>query len=432
MNKTSYPEFHTEVFTETLANGLTVYLIPKPGFRQVFAAFTTKYGSIDSAFKTAGETEFRYVPDGIAHFLEHKMFEEEEGDVFAEFAANGASANAFTSFDQTTYLFSCTDHILENTSTLLDFVQRPYFTHENVEKEKGIIGQEIRMYDDNPDWRGFFDLLRALFEKHPVRIDIAGTVESIAKIDRDTLYQCYQTFYHPSNMIFVVAGGFDVSTMIETIRSNQDAKTFPAAPQIERTFPEEPANVAKAETIAHLSVIQPRCLLGFKDSHAGLTGRTMMEQELLTGVILDTLFGRSSNLYDELIEAELIDQGFSWEYEVTPQYGYALVGGNTSQPDTVIQRIDEVIAHAMLHGLAEDDFERSRRKAIGRFMASLDQVSYVARTFTSYQLKDADLFATVEILENINLAMANQRIKEFFRKDGKSVSLVLPSAESTK
>jgi predicted Zn-dependent peptidase len=429
MDKKSYPAFHTEVYTETLDNGLTVYLLPKPGFRQVYAAFTTKYGSIDSVFKTTGEEEFRTVPDGIAHFLEHKMFEEEEGDVFTEFAAHGASANAFTSFDQTTYLFSCTDEVLENTSTLLDFVQRPYFTEENVEKEKGIIGQEIRMYDDNPDWRGFFDLLRALFASHPVRIDIAGTVESIAKIDRDTLYHCYHTFYHPSNMIFVASGGFEVEAMMATIRANQAAKTFPPAPQIERKYPQEPEVVAKEKTVAHLSVVQPRCLVGFKDRQAGLSGRTMLEQELLTGVILDTLFGRSSNLYDELLQAELVDQAFTWEYEITPHYGYALVGGNTAQPDEVLQRLDVAIQHAVTHGLEEADFERSRKKAIGRFMASLDQVSYVARTYTSYQLKDADLFDTVDILEGLSLQLANQRVQDFFRVDGKSVSLVLPKAQ---
>ncbi|WP_284199943.1 EF-P 5-aminopentanol modification-associated protein YfmH [Alicyclobacillus sacchari] len=221
-----------------LANGLEVCLMPKPNFHQTFAMFATKYGSIDNEFVIDGRK--RRVPDGIAHFLEHKMFEDEHVDVFAQFAAHGASVNAFTTFDETAYYFSCTSDVKDNLNTLLDFVQRIYLTDENVEKEKGIIAQEIRMGDDNPDRRAFMELLAAMYLQHPVRIDIAGSVESIYQITRSDLLDCYTTFYHPSNMVLVVVGGFDPEEMLTWIEQNQSRKTFGKAPVIERLYPPEP------------------------------------------------------------------------------------------------------------------------------------------------------------------------------------------------
>jgi len=430
MRERQYARFNTTVFTETLENGLTVCLIPKPGFQQVFSMFTTRYGSIDSKFRIGvdGTAKVIEVPDGIAHFLEHKMFEEEDGDVFTEFATHGASANAFTSFDQTSYLFSATEDIVQNTNTLLDFVQRPYFTDENVEKEKGIIGQEIRMYDDNPDWRGFFGLLRAMYGVHPLRVDIAGTVESIAKIDKETLYRCHETFYHPGNMVYCAVGGFDPESVMNTIRENQASKSFRTLPVVERIYAEEPAGVYEQKTIAYLSVIESRCLLGWKDQAVGKTGRDLLAHEMCSGVVMDALFGRSSALYDELIEEGLVDQGFSWEYEATETYGYSIVGSNTNNPDALVARIDQAIRDAISDGLQASDFERSRRKAIGRFMSSLDQPSTIVRGFTSYYLKGIDVFDTVDILEQLTLEQANERLRGHFLPTQRSISLVLPNA----
>ena len=191
-------------------SGLTMLLCPMEGFSTAYAAFTTKLGSVDTRFKTQDDADFVDVPEGVAHFLEHKMFENEEGDAFARYAKTGASANAFTSFDRTSYLFACTDRFSESLEILLDFVRRPYFTEASVQKEQGIIGQEIRMYDDSGDWRVMFNLLGALYHNHPVRIDIAGTVESIVQIDHELLYRCHRTFYHLNNMVLCVAGNFTV------------------------------------------------------------------------------------------------------------------------------------------------------------------------------------------------------------------------------
>lgn len=426
MREINYPRFKITVFTEKLDNGLTVFLIPKPGFKQVFSMFTTKYGSIDSHFKLKSDERFTHVPDGIAHFLEHKMFEEEDGDVFTEFATHGASANAFTSFDQTSYLFSATEDIVENTNTLLDFVQRPYFTDENVEKEKGIIGQEIRMYDDNPDWRAFFGLLRALFVEHPVRIDIAGTIDSIAKIDKAMLYQCHQTFYHPGNMVYCAVGGFNPDVVMATIRENQCKKSYPPSPEVVRKYPLEPAGVREPRTVAYLSVIEPRCLIGWKEQQVGQSGRALLEHEMCTGVVMDALFGKSSTLYDTLIEEGLVDQGFSWEYEVTEEYGYSVVGSNSPNPEKLVQRIEEAVHHLIDTGLDVVDFERSRKKAIGRFMTTLDQPSTIVRGFTSYLLRGIDVFETVEVLEQLTIDRANKRLRNHFIPAQQSVSLVYP------
>jgi predicted Zn-dependent peptidase len=424
VRKTTYERLGQTVFSEILPNGLAVYLLPKPGFQQTFATFTTRYGSVDRTFRVDGEVVT--VPDGLAHFLEHKMFEKERGDVFPEFARHGASANAFTTFDQTTYLFSCTEAVHENTRILLDFVQEPYFTKESVEKEKGIIGQEIRMYDDNPDWQVFFNLLRAMYKQHPVQIPIAGTVESIAGIDADTLYRCHRTFYHPSNMVFFAVGGFDVEALLQVIQQNQQGKTFPPQPDVERIFPEEPAKVAEARREVHMGVSQPRCLIGWKDRQTGISGEVLLRQEMLTGVVLDALFGRSSAFYHRMIDLGLIDQNFSWEYECSTSYGYSVVGGNTTDPDRLAAEVEALLEEVRAKGLPEEEFERSRKKAIGRFISSLDSPGSVARSFVSYLLRGADFLSTVEVLEQLTLEDAQRRLSDHFVASQRAVSVVLP------
>jgi predicted Zn-dependent peptidase len=414
------------IVTKKLRNGLTVCLIPMPGFRQVYTGFTTRYGSVDRTFRVGGKGDFITVPDGIAHFLEHKMFEQKEGDVFADFAAHGAAANAFTSFDQTTYLFTCTDDVTENLTILMNYVQDPYFTHENVEKEKGIIGQEIRMYDDNPDWRVYRGLREALFHKHPVRIEIAGTEESIAEIDKDTLYQCYETFYHPENMALVVAGGFDVDAVMTCIEDNQAAKSFSKMGPIERDTPTEPKTPFQKSSSTHLSVHQAQCLIGWKDPATGFAGRELMVRELLTGVVMDTLFGKGGDLYHELLDGGLIDGHFGWQYEISESYAYALAGGNSSDPDALVEAINGALEEAIREGLLVDAFERNRRKSLGQFTMSLDSPTSVGRGWTSYWLHGADVFDSIEVLESLGIKEANDRLCEQFAVSQQVVSTVLP------
>src|SRR5699024_802372 len=214
MNKHVYDHIEETVYSEKLANGLTVFLHPKKAMSKSYAIFSTDYGSIDQNFVPLGETEEVSVPMGVAHFLEHKLFEKEDHDVFADFGKQGASPNAFTSFTETAYLFSCTNNVKQNVETLIDFVQDPYFSEASVEKEKGIIGQEIKMYDDDPDWQSLMGTIKSLFREHPVKYDIAGTIESIKEITKDDLYTCYHTFYHPENMTFFLTGNFDPDEMM--------------------------------------------------------------------------------------------------------------------------------------------------------------------------------------------------------------------------
>lgn len=258
----TYDEIKETVYQAQLDNGMDVFLLPKKEVSKTFGIFMTNYGSIDRTFVPINEKSEITVPDGIAHFLEHKLFEKEDRDVFAEFLSQGASPNAFTSFTKTAYLFSTTKLVEENVESLLDFVQEPFFSDESVEKEKGIIGQEIKMYDDQPDWRAYMGTVKNMFQQHPVNIDIAGTIDSIDAITKEDLYTCYHTFYHPSNMSLFVIGNFDHESVFEVIQQNQTKKTFSEIQEIIRQLPNEPATVATKESVIQLPVSIPKVSIG--------------------------------------------------------------------------------------------------------------------------------------------------------------------------
>lgn len=422
METTTFAQLNEQVIREELPNGLRVFLIPKEGFSKTYAVFTTRYGSIDSHFRLNGEEV--HVPDGIAHFLEHKMFEKQDRDVFYDFSRNGASANAFTSFNRTAYLFSSTNQLENNLEILLNFVQEPYFSDQSVEKEKGIIGQEIRMYDDNPDWKVYVNLLQAMYQQHPVRIEIAGTEESINKITKEMLYKCYETFYHPSNMMLLVVGSFHPEPIMQLIRANQAGKQFPPAPVVERLFPEEPVAITRKRIEHHLSVGLPKCLIGFKEEQPKQRGEALLRRELSTKLVLDALFGDSSQLYQDMYEAGIITDSFDFDYNCEPDYAYSIMGGDTPDPDRLIERMEQAVEKAREEGIAATDFERIKRKNIGQFLRALNSVEYIANQFTSYQFNGNDLFTIVPVLESITLEEANQRLREHLKLEQMAVSLV--------
>ncbi|SET41521.1 pitrilysin family protein [Paenibacillus sp. NFR01] len=424
MEQKTYERLQETLYHEVMDNGLQVYVLPKPGFRKTYATFATKYGSVDNHFKVAGGEETT-VPDGIAHFLEHKMFEEPEGDIFATFAANGASANAFTSFDQTVYLFSATENVETNLSTLVDFVQRPYFTDENVEKEKGIIGQEINMYADNPDWRVYFGLIEAMYAKHPVHIDIAGTVESISTITKETLYTCYNSFYHPSNMLLFIVGGVEPEKVFELIRTNQGAKSYGKQGDIERIFEPEPAEVAIKRKESKLAVSMPKCLFGFKEKTTGLTGEAGVRRDLTTRLMLDLLLGSSTALYQKLYDEELISDSFGSEFNSSPQYAFSAIGGDTKDPDLLLKRVKEEVDLLLASGFAEKDFERARKKKIGGYLRMLNSPESIAHEFTRYQFRGGDLFAVLPLYESITLDEVNVRLRDHVDWEQLAVSVVV-------
>lgn len=368
MESIRYEHLQETLYYEVMDNGLHVYILPKPGFQKTYATFATKYGSVDNHFQVEGQEEVK-VPDGIAHFLEHKMFEEPTGDIFATFASHGASANAFTSFDQTVYLFSATEYVNENIQTLVNFVQNPYFTDQNVEKEKGIIGQEIDMYADNPDWRVYFGLIEAMYQKHPVHIDIAGTVESIRTITKEMLYECYNTFYHPSNMLLFVVGGVNPQEVIDMVRSNQEQKDYKPQGSIQRFFEPEPEQVGEARREAKLAVSLPKCLFGFKETDVGLTGEQLLRRDMTTQLMMDLLFGSSTRLFQKLYDEDLISDSFGHEYNSSPQYAFSAIGGDTKDPDQLLARIREEVDAIVEKGFESTDFERARKKENRRIFA---------------------------------------------------------------
>ncbi|MBS7530832.1 insulinase family protein [Hazenella sp. IB182353] len=427
MEKIEYKQLKETLYHERLANGLEVYILPKTEFSKTYATFTTKYGSIDDQFDVEGKGKFQ-VPDGVAHFLEHKMFEQESGeDVFQTFSRQGASANAFTSFTRTAYLFSCTEQVDQNVNTLLDYVQSPYFTTKNVEKEKGIIGQEIRMYDDNPDWRSYFGLIEGMYQKHPVRIDIAGTIESIGNITDEILYDCYNTFYHPSNMLFFIAGPVEPEEMLKLIVSNQKSKSFTEAPQIKRYIANEPGDVAIKDHTISLPVSVPKCLFGFKESNSYLnqTADQYLKQEFLTEMMLEALVGRSSTFYQTLYDEGLIDESFSYSYTLEQSFGFSMMGGDTHHPDELVARFKSEVPTVLEQGIDYETFERIKKKKIGSILRYFNSPEWIANQFTNYRFNGADLFQMIPVLESLRIEDLNDRLHQHIAWDRFTVSKVL-------
>ncbi|GGE46045.1 putative zinc protease YmfH [Pullulanibacillus camelliae] len=418
METKRFEQLQETVYHKQLNNGLNIYVLPKEGFNKTFATFTTKYGAIDNQFKPFNQEEWLKVPDGIAHFLEHKMFEQPDGvDVFQTFGTQGAMANAFTSFTATAYLFSSTSNVEKNLETLVDFVQEPAFTDENVEKEKGIIGQEIRMYDDNPDWRLYFGLIENMYQNHPVKIDIAGTVESIAKITKEHLYECYRTFYHPSNMVLFVVGPVDPEAIITLIEKNQAGKGFTHKQAIERQYPEEPVSVAHKERSLPMPVKTPKCLVGYKEKTVHRQGDEMLRHELSVQLLLELLFGKGTENYKTLIDEGLIDDSFSFEYTEEYEFAFSAFGGNTEDPDRLAARLQAMVEEAKSQPIDEQTVERARKKRIGSFLKALNSPEFIATQFTRYQFNQMDLFSILSTLETLTLTELQTVLNEHFDHD---------------
>ncbi|OZM58633.1 peptidase M16 [Lottiidibacillus patelloidae] len=426
MREIVFEQLNETLYYEKLENGLDVYILPKEGFNKTYATFTTKYGSIDNHFVPLKEKDAIRVPDGIAHFLEHKLFEKEDGDVFQSFSKQGASANAFTSFTRTAYLFSSTSNVLPNLETLLDFVQEPYFTDQTVEKEKGIIGQEIRMYDDNADTRLFYGLIGNMYHNHPVKIDIAGTIESISETTKEHLYQCYETFYHPSNMLLFVVGPVNPNEYFSFIKENQQKKQFEKEQPIQRFFENEPEAVVKAKSEIKMPIQTPKCMIGYKAKKPNRKGNELLKHELTANVALDMLFGQSSPHYTMLYEKGLIDDSFSFDYTEEYGFGFAMIGGDTTDPDGFEKAIKNIIAEQKANGFDEKVLDRIRKKKIGSFLRALNSPEYIANQFTRYKFNDMDLFAIVNVLESMTIKDVNDVLHVLFEKDRETVFTIMP------
>lgn len=424
--------YHEQLQEEMLytvhESGLRVYVFPKKGFQKYYAIYGTEYGSVDCAFQVPGEDEFTHVPDGIAHYLEHKMFEEEDGgDAFQRFALTGASSNAFTSFDMTAYLFTCTDKFYENLDILLDFVNHPHFTEENVAKEQGIIGQEIKMYEDDPDWRVFFNTLSAMFHNNPVKLDIAGTVESIAEITPELLYRCYNTFYNPANMVLVLVGDVDMEKALTYVDKHVDASRNLGL--IPRETVEEPKERVQERIVQNLVVSQPLFRIGFKDTNMGLEPEAMLKKEVATELILSAVFGKCSDLYHELYESGLIDRSFDAETDIAKGYGFTLVGGESKDPEAVYAKVKEYLAKLMETGIPTEDIARARKTCISRNIRTFNSVermgnAFIREIFAGYNPLNLD-----EVIAQVTDEDVQNRLQEHFAIDNCVLSVVNPVGE---
>lgn len=416
--------------------GLTVFVMPKKGFRRKYAEIFVHYGSNDNAFIPPGGQKVE-VPPGIAHFLEHKMFEKEGKDAFSEFSRVGASANAFTSNSYTSYLFWTLSNWDEAIKILFEVVFRPYFTGESVAKEQNIIGQEIRMYNDDPGSRLMRETLEALYKRHPVRLDVAGTEESIKEINKDLLYLCHRTFYRPPNMSLFVAGDLEpkavfdqASTLVREFAAGTGsaggaggvaggADDGDAEPQ--RLRPEEPAEVGKDSEV-NLPVPVPMVQVSWKDAPYGDKSDDMVRNEIAASILLDILFGKSSAFFSKAYEEGLVDD-VSASYEAWPDYAFAAVGAQTSKPSELADRVQEEIESARRTGVSEQDFLRTKRASVGRYVTLFDSFDTVGEMQAHLHDVGQDVFSYGRALERIRIEDVNSKI-DMLRKD-RSVRAVI-------
>ena len=421
MNKNHYPALGETVHRAVLPNGLTVMVAPRPGFTKKLAYFVTDFGAIHTEFTLDG-VEHR-VPAGIAHYLEHKMFDLPGRDVSAEFAAMGAMVNAFTSYDITAYYFSCTEHFEENLKLLLEFVSTPYFTEESVEKERGIIDQEIGMNLDNPDSQIFERLMPILFENHPVRVPILGTSETIREITPEDLYLCHRAFYNPANMTLCVVGDVDPEA-VACIAEEVLPREVSSVGQKKTEWPETMER--SYETVTdRMEVAMPMFQLGFRCESVP-HGPESIRQEVAGDLAAEALFGESSRLYLRLYEDGLIDSSFGGGFECLDGCSMLLCGGDSDEPDTVCRMILEEAERLAREGVGEEDFLRMKRSALGRRIRELDSFDSTCFRLCAYHMSGVDYFCFPEIYRQVEAREIQQFLAEAVRSVRGAAAILYP------
>ena len=410
-----------KVYIEKLENGLTIMIIPKKDIQKKYVIWGTKYGSNESTFIVPGETEPIEVPKGVAHFLEHKMFEQENGNNSLDVLTSlGVNANAYTTNDHTAYLFEGIDNFYEALDELMDYVQHPYFTDENVEKEKGIIGQEIMMYDDYPEWRVYLNALEAMYHNHPVKLDITGTIETISHIDKDVLYKCYNTFYNPSNMVMVVCGDFVPEDLLEEIKKRLIDKKSNG--EIKRIYPEEPEEIVKEKAEQEMQVSIPLYTIGIKVPP--LEESQKVKTHLGVQILLDLIFGKSSELYGRLYNEGVIYGTPGCDFEFANGYAHILLTGQANDPEKVYEEFKKKVAEFKEKGLNEEDFERIKKSIYGSYIKEYDDVADTARMFLSDSMKGINSFEYLEEIDTINVEYMEQLLKNLFKEEKMVLSVV--------
>ncbi len=424
MEKVYYPQVDETLWREKLPCGLEVAVLPRPGFTKKLCYFVTDYGAIHRDFNMDG-VDYRS-PAGVAHYLEHKLFDLPDRDVTAEFAALGAIPNAFTSYDITAYYFSCTQYFEENLKLLLEFVSTPYFTEETVAKEQGIIGQEIGMNEDNPDSRVFEDLMKILYPSHPIRVPILGSRESIAKITPEILHLCHRAFYRPDNMLLCVVGDVDPEQVAQLAE-----KVLPHAPKetVTRADTWDVPMVAQTKkTQRNMEVAMPMFQLGFLCEDSG-KGEAAIRAEIVGDLAAEALFGESSSLYLQMYQEGLIDTSFGGGFETVDGMAMLCLGGDSEHPEAVAEKVIDQAKHLVNTGILQEDFLRMKRSALGRRVRDLDSFNSVTFRLCAYHLSGFDYFDFPRLMEQVTMEEILEFLSRVVTKERMAISIVYPRQE---
>ncbi len=423
-----YTEIYDKVLNESYyrlvhPTGVTIYVYPKPENKGAYAVFGTKCGSIDDNFRPYGRDEFVKVPAGIAHFLEHKLFENEDCDAFEQYAKTGANANAYTSFDRTCYLFSCTENFSESFEILLGFVQSPYFTEQTVSKEQGIIGQEIKMYDDRPSWQVFFNLLQAMYKEHPIRLDIGGTVESIAQITPQMLSECYDAFYHPSNMIIAVAGNVDKDEVLEIA----DRLLKPSDKRNpERCMPDEPSDVCTTLVEKYMDVGITEFQLGFKENGA----RNTLADQITATIAINSVMADYTDFYRSMLDDGLINRTFSAECFCLRGMAAEIISGESNQPNEVKKRIIDELNRVKKEGIDPELFECAKRDCYGKQISIMSRNESICSMLLEMFFAEDESFNALDFITNLTIESVQSFLDSHFCEERCSLSVVYPKSQN--
>jgi len=408
-----------KLYIKKFENGLTVMVIPKKGITKKFAIIGTNYGSIDNKFIIPGQSEETDVPDGVAHYLEHKMFEQKDGtNSLDKLTALGANANAYTTNDHTAYLFDTTENFYESLDELMDYIQNPYFTDENVEKEKGIIGQEIMMYEDMPESKVYVNALKNMYKNNPIRIDIAGTQESIAKIDKDVLYTCYNTFYHPSNMAMVLCGDFEPNEILNEIEKRLIKKENQG--EIKRIYPYEPREIANEYKEEKMEISTPIFVIGIKD----ITSKEKVKKHIAIDILLKILIGNSSDLYDKLYKENLMLGDFDASYEFSNNYAHVLIQGQSRAPEELLNRLKNEVKKYKENGIKDEDFSRERKAVYSTYIKEYNSIDEISTMFLADYFKGVNSFDYLEEFDTLTKEYVEQVLKEVFEEEFFTLSVI--------
>lgn len=409
-----------KMYIEKLSNGLKIIIIPKPKLKKKYITWGINFGSIDNQFILGDSEEVTKIPDGVAHYLEHKMFEQRSGINALDTLTNlGVDANAYTTNTYTTYLYECTDHFYEALDEFMDYVQNPYYTTQNVEKERGIIEQEIAMYDDEPGQAIYINLLKSMYHNNPIKIDIAGTKESIAKIDEKVLYTIYNSFYIPENMVIVACGDFMPEELLENIKKRMILK--PSNAKITRVYEEEPDTIVKKEISKNMEVSIPIFMIGYKDK---IPNENIIKKDLALEILGEMIMGKSSKLFKRLYDEKLITSELGFDYEYGRTFAHFLIQGFSNEPEKVIEEIKSEIDFFKARGIADEDLERTKKKLYGEYVKDYNNPDAIASSVLADYFNGINSFSYFEEFDCIRKEDVMDVLNMVFREDKKVVSII--------